>query len=50
MLIYIYIRTYKCIYSDFAYIPYCSSNVCGSEEDECWEYLNDEEYQSGNIH
>ncbi|XP_023332051.1 uncharacterized protein LOC111704142 isoform X2 [Eurytemora carolleeae] len=25
-----------------------SSNVCGSEEDECWEYLNDEEYQSDN--
>ena len=27
--------TYKCKYSDFAYMPYCSFNVCGSEEDEC---------------
>ena len=31
----IYIYTYKCKYSDFAYMPYCCSNVWGSQEDEC---------------
>ena len=35
MSVNIYIYTYKCKYSDFAYMPCFCSNVCGSQEDEC---------------